>query len=303
MGMVAWVRNYVKMMTKEKWIVNDNDRTRMSDIDAYIKGGRKPWSRGYEESKFGFVKDVLSDRLLMEKFLVSEQLPKSYGYGYDERVIEYPWTITRLSDKKGRLLDAGSVFNFDVIVENPRISGKDFTVFTLAPEPRNYWQKGISYNYGDLRELPFRDGWFDEIISLSTLGHVGMNTCMYTKGRTSGKIGLEATKAVKELTRVLKCGGLFLGSVVFGKHQIIEWSDGSPFAEQFDSRMLEDLLAAFSPCSRASVSFYKYTDDGWEISTEEACRDSEYYNIHRAESYEADLAAAARAVALFEVLK
>jgi len=303
MGMVAWVRNRMKMMSKEKRIVNDDDRRRMSDIDAYIEGGRKPWSRGYEESKFDFIRDVLSDKPLMEKFLVSEELPKSYGYGYDERVVEYPWTITRLSDKKGRLLDAGSVFNFDVIVENPRISGKDFTVFTLAPEPRNYWQKGISYNYGDLRELPFRDDWFDEIISISTLGHIGMDTSMYTQGRTSGKIGLEATKAVRELTRVLRPGGLFLGSVVFGKHQIIEWSDGSPFAEQFDSRMLKDLLAVFSPCSKVSVFFYRYTEAGWEISTEEACQDSEYYNVHKAKSYDADLAAAARAVALIEVLK
>ena len=66
------------------------ERKRQADIKAYLKGGRKPWSRGYQLSKFEFIKHVLSDDYLMKRFRALEPLPDGYGYGYDERVVEYP---------------------------------------------------------------------------------------------------------------------------------------------------------------------------------------------------------------------
>lgn len=276
---------------------------RQAGIRVYIRGGRKPWSRGYQLSKFDFIRSVLNDDELMARFRSLDQLPDDHGYGYDERVVEYPWTLSRLSVGEGKLLDAGSVFNFREIIEHPTISSKEFTIFTLAPESNAFWQRGISYHYGDLRELPFRDNWFDEIISISTLGHVGMDNRMYTGENTHGEIGLEAEKAVRELIRVLRPGGTFLVSVVFGRHQLIEWKDGSPFAEQFDSLLLKDLLRVFSSCASVSTDFFKYTQSGWNVSTEEECQGLEYFNIHTATSFAPDNAAAARAVALIEAVK
>jgi len=277
-------------------------RSARADVKAYIKGGRKPWSRGYNLSKFDFVTNVLNNDELMAKFGAQQVLPDGYGYGYDERVVEYPWTLSRLSADSSKFLDAGSVFNFREIVEHPKFSGKHVTIFTLAPEKHAFWEKGISYCYGDLRQLPFRDNWFDEICTISTLGHVGMDNRIYTKKEGSGQIGLEAEKAVKELIRVLRPGGKILASVVFGKHQLIEWN-GSPFAEQFDSILLKSLLRVFSSCSSVSVSFYIYTKNGWNISTEEECQGVEYFNIHTTALFDPDNAAAARAVALIEVVK
>ncbi len=278
-------------------------RRRRSDIKAYMQGGRRPWSAGYHECKFDFIRTVLADSSRMELFRTMKPLPGNFGYGFDERVVEYPWTISRLSEGAGKLLDAGSVFNYREIVEHPKISKKHFTVMTLAPETHAFWQKGISYHYGDLRELPFRDEWFDEVISLSTLGHIGMDNRMYTRETSHGEIGLEAGKAVGELIRVLRPGGRFLASVVFGRHQLIDWKDGSPFAEQFDSALLESLLAAFSGCGRVAAYFYKYDEKGWNVCREEDCRDLEYFNVHTAKSFAPDNAAAARAVALIDVVK
>lgn len=277
-------------------------KRRQADVRAYIRGGRKPWTRGYNLSKFDFIHDVLNDTGLMGKFWSLERLPDGYGYGYDERVVEYPWTLSRLSDEGGQFLDAGSVFNFPEILDDPRVSNKNITIFTLAPEDSAFWQRGISYHYGDLRELPFRDNWFDEVCSISTLGHIGMDNRMYTGSNELGKIGLEAEKAVAELIRVLRPGGKFLCSVVFGKHQLIEW-DGTTFAEQFDSLLLRDLLRSFSSCAAVSTYFYKYTENGWNVSTEEECQGIEYFNIHTATSLDPDYAAAARAVALIDVVK
>ena len=275
---------------------------RQADIEAYLKGGKKPWSRGYKASKFDFIQAALKDDALVEKFRCSDVLPKGYGYGYDERVVEYPWVLSRLGEGKSKLLDAGSAFNFPEIIESPKLAGKDITIFTLAPESKAFWEKGISYHYGDLREMPFKDGWFDEIVSISTLEHVGMNNQMYTRQNPSERIALEAKQAARELIRILRVGGKFLASVEFGRHQLIE-CDGTPFAEQFDSLLLEDLLTVFSSCESVSKSFYKYTENGWNLSTEQDCRGVEYFNIHTAKSYDSDNAAAARAVVLIEVIK
>jgi len=275
---------------------------RQKRIDSYIRGGHKPWSPGYQESKFDFIRQVLNDPSLMARFLKTERLPQGFGYGYDERVVEYPWVMTRLANQALRLLDAGSVFNYQEIIDHPKIANKKFTIFTLAPERNAFWQRGISYEYGDLRELPFRDNWFDEIISLSTLGHVGMDNRIYTKTETKTTIGLEAEKAVSELIRVLRPGGRFLISVVFGRHQLIEWN-GSPFAEQFDRNLLDGLLESFSSCASVSTDFYMYTKDGWNVCLDSDCSDVEYFNIHTKQTIEPDNAAAARAVALIDVTK
>ncbi|MFH1478589.1 MAG: methyltransferase domain-containing protein [Candidatus Omnitrophota bacterium] len=285
-----FIKNYIAQKIRQK------------DLAAYIKKGKKPWSRGYTPSKFDFIVETLNNEDLMELFFSSGHLPNGYGHGYDERVIEYPWVFSRLGIEKTRLLDAGSVLNFKEIIEMPKLSNKNITIFTLAPELNAFLDKGISYNYGDLRELPFRDNWFDEICSISTLGHVGMDNRIYTRKNTAGKVGLEAEKAVKELIRVLRPGGKFLASVVFGKHQLIEWN-GTPFAEQFNGLLLKDLLRSFSSCASIFISFYRYKKNGWDISTEEGCRDVEYFNIHTTRSFDSDYAAAARAVALIEVVK
>ena len=275
---------------------------RQAHIKAYLKGGRKPWSRGYSLCKFDFIKDVLNNEVLLEKFGRLEMLDDGYGYGYDERVVEYPWVLSQLSKDKSRLLDAGSALNFQEIIENTKLADKDITIFTLVPENKAFWKKGISYHYGDLRHLPFKDNWFDEIVSISTLEHVGMDNRIYTKKSSTQQVALEAKKAVKELIRTLRAGGKFLASVGFGKRQLIEWN-GIPFAEQFDSSLLEDILEEFEQCQSISTSFYKYTRNGWNISTEENCKDAEYFNIHTAHSIDSDNAAAARAVVLIKVIK
>ena len=277
-------------------------RKRQADIKAYLKGGRKPWARGYDSSKFDFIRNASNDDDLMVRFRSSESLSDGYGCRYDERVVEYPWTLSRLSAGEGKLLDAGSCFNFQEIIEDPRVSTKNLTIITLAPESNAFWQRRISYHYGDLRQLPFRDNWFDEVCSISTLGHIGMDNRMYTKLSTSGETSLRADQAIQELIRVLQPGGKFLASVVFGKRQLIEW-DGTVYAEQFDSLLLDDLLKSFSACTSIVTAFYKYTENGWNVATEEECQGLEYFNIHTTTSFDPDYAAAARAVALIEVVK
>jgi SAM-dependent methyltransferase len=279
------------------------DEKRLTEIAEYEKNGRKPWSRGYLAAKFAFIEKCLADPVVMEGFRADKPLPDGFGHGYDERVVEYPWVLSRLNRGGGRLLDAGSCFNYPEIVGRSEVADKDFSIFTLAPEANCFWEKGISYLYGDLRDMPFRDDWFDEVISISTLGHVGMDNRLYTNTVEDGKVGLEAEQAVGELVRILKPGGKLYVSVVYGVHQLIEWSDGSVFAEQFDETLLADLVKAFGGCSEVGVTIYGYTQKGWNVSTLKDHAEVEYYNIHVAHGFDADNAAAARAVAFIEARK
>ncbi|MBA7710007.1 hypothetical protein ES703_118934 [subsurface metagenome] len=195
---------------------------RQANIRAYAMGGRKPWSYGYSYSKFNFIRKVLNDDDLMAKFRNLAPLPHGYGTRYDERVVEYPWALSRLSASEGKLLDAGSIFNFREIIEHPVVSIKDLTILTLAPEANAFWQRGISYHYGDLRQLPFRDNWFDEVCCISTLGHIGMDNRMYTKENTPREIGLEAAQAVKELIRVLRPKGWIIS--IYIRRRRLTWT-------------------------------------------------------------------------------
>ena len=113
---------------------------------------------------------------------------------------------------------------------------------------------------------------------------------------------MDAEKAINELLRVLKPGGRLLISVVFGKHQLIE-IDGVPYAEQFDSELLGHTVKIFSDCHSVSTSCYLYTRKGWNISFQEEASKEEYFNIHVKKVFDPDMAAAARAVALIDVIK
>ncbi len=273
------------------------------DKCIYNVSGKKPWSRGYETAKFEYISRVIDNKELMSKFCNNEQLPGNYGIALDERVVEYPWVISRLEKSRKRLLDAGSVFNFETIIDKDIFQDKDLTIVTLAPEPNAFNAKKISYVYCDLRQLPFRDDWFDEINCLSTLGHVGMDNKNYTgQQESTKKVNLEAEKATSELLRVLKPDSKLFISVVFGKNMQIEWG-GVPYAEQFDEELLNTYLKIFEGSRKVDVFFYKYDKSGWNITTIDQCKDLEYYNIHTSKSYDEDMAAAARAVALIEVVK
>ena len=85
-----------------------------------------------------------------------QNLPPGYGVAMDERVVEYPWVFARLTTV-GKMLDAGSTFNHDFLLERPPLRGADLTIMTLAPEKRCYWYNGYSYVFGDLRDTMFAD--------------------------------------------------------------------------------------------------------------------------------------------------
>src|SRR5213594_3006260 len=91
-------------------------------ILAYVARGRVPWTPGYGSFRESYVSKVLSNRELMTAFRDNRPLPPRYGFGLDERVIEYPWVLSRLRDSSTMLLDAGSALNHSFLLNGRRLT-------------------------------------------------------------------------------------------------------------------------------------------------------------------------------------
>jgi SAM-dependent methyltransferase len=279
---------------------------RKLDVAAYLRNGRRPWSRGYYAYKERYIKRWLSDPAFLERLEIDGTLPAGFGEFLDERVVEYPWVLSRVARGPGRWLDAGSAFNYAYTLQHPRLEGKEITIVTLAPEALCFWNKRISYVFADLRDLPFRDDYFDEVVSVSTIEHVGKdNTRLYTADPAFDENNnRDYFRAVRELKRVCKPGGKVTITVPYGQYTDFGWY------QQFDQIKIDELIAAFAP-ERTSESYYVYENGGWGRTRKDACghllgfdiHQTRYMNPESAQDYDPDFAASSRGVAALELWK
>ncbi len=266
-------------------------------IQNYLTSGQKPWSVGYEEYREKAISENLRDEDLICRFRSNESLPAKYGYRLDERVVEFPWTLSRLDFSESVLLDAGSALNFPYLITHSKFMRKQIIIYALSPE-EVIRDARISYVYGDLRRTLFRNDCFDEIVNISTLEHIGMNnTLLYSSDSRFNEHRLEDyLVVVQEFKRLLKPGGRLFITVPFGCYENHGW------LQQFDQAMVERVQQVFEGNS-SDISYYRYNEDGWNVSTAEDCANCRYFDIHRQSGYGPDYAAAARAVACLELVK
>jgi SAM-dependent methyltransferase len=270
------------------------------------KPEKSPWTPGYETAKDRLITKTLADPALVSSFRAGSELPKGHGIGIDERCVEYPWALSRLEIGAQRILDAGSVLNHEILVDSPLLRDRALHILTLAPESNCFWSRGISYIYASLLDIPTRNDYYDAVVCLSTLEHVGFDNFVFTGSHEPARPD-EFLLAMREVRRVLKPGGVLLLSVPFGARQ-----DFGAF-RQFDLGLVTAAIDAFAPAREVRQRFYRYTVDGWNLSTAAACGDSRYVDWV-AEAWqgkpwpeprrvESDFAAAARAVACVEFVK
>jgi len=278
------------------------ERVRIQD---YLRSGRPPWSSGYVEYRRQYLRDVLYNESLLEIFSDSKPLPVGFGFRLDERSVEIPWTLARLSKQVGRLLDAGSSLNYEFVLKAPALAKMKTTIMTLAPEGAAYWKLGVSYVFDDLRNLAFRDEWFDAIVCISTIEHVGMDNSMYAGTEDVAKPGnpKEFLTAIGELRRALKSSGVLYITFPFGQYQNFGWF------QQFDSQLVDLLVDGFNPSS-VTETIFRYESDGWKLSNRDSCSQCRYpseaiqfFEQQSTAAYPPDAPAGAEAVVCLELRK
>ena len=86
----------------------------------------------------------------------------------------------------------------------------------------------FQFAQGDIRHTDFEDGFFDAIVAISTIEHVGI-----LDGDRQGDV-----KAIKEMTRILAKEGVMLITIPYGKEQTID-----NFQKVYDEKAVNDLFA------------------------------------------------------------
>jgi SAM-dependent methyltransferase len=275
-------------------------------LNSYLKSDRRPWRFGYGEYRNKYLADILSNASRLEIFLKFEALPLRYGFRLDARMVEIPWVLARVAKQAGKLLDAGSSLNHDLVLGSRPLEDKKITIVTLAPEAECHWKRGISYVFDDLRDLEFRDAYFDIVTCISTIEHVGMDNTMYTGFSESH--GVEKPRdfilAIKEMRRVLKPNGVLYITFPFGRYENHGWF------QQFDSQLTDTLIGEFAP-SHFRETVFRYDPDGWKVSDRASCEDCRFFDVHRSKyfdpksmiDYPPDYPAGERAVVCLELFK
>lgn len=259
----------------------------------YVARGRQPWSPGYYTAK----KETICSAIDSGLFSGGRELPFGYGRHIDERSVEYPWLFSQLPKCPGKVLDAGSALNHRFLVEREPLKDAQLTIMTLAPEKRCFWDRAISYVFGDLRKTFFADATFDVVASVSTIEHIGLDNTMLYTGDASKKESddLGFMLAVAEFKRILRPGGLCMITVPFGRRGVHGWY------QVFDFDLVMKVVDAFQS-SEHTIEYFGYSQDGWRRAEHEEIMDAEFFDVHEGKSFGPDLAAGARGVACIRLV-
>jgi SAM-dependent methyltransferase len=254
-----------------------------------------PWSHEYNAAHRDFLIRALDDLDLLFAFKGDAELPAGYGVGFDERVVEFPWLLTR--SLSGLVLDAGSTLNHPHILGRlrPRLDG--LHIVTLTPEEQAFPFLDVSYLYADLRRLPMADGVYDHVVCVSTLEHVGMDNSYYgAAAPRSEDPDADLEHAIAELRRVLRPGGVLTVTVPFGEPEDFGWQ------RIFALDGIERMEGWFAPAS-SRRTFFRYTAGGWQRASAEESAGARYRDHFSNPAIQPDRAVAARAVACLQLEK
>ena len=151
----------------------------------------------------------------------------------NERIIEIPFAIQAVAGlPKGiKILDLGCT-------ESPlplQLSGLGYQVTGFDFREYPYQHPNLTFVQGDMTQLPFENETFHGVMCISTLEHVGIG--FYSDPR---QVAQADKKAMAEIIRVLKPGGIFVLTAPYGikaqtDHQRV-----------YDQKGIEDLLGALN---------------------------------------------------------
>ena len=174
--------------------------------------------------------------------------------GTDERVIELPWVLARLSGRSA--LEVGYAF-----AEPPYLAALLRAGFErlVGVDLARADVPGLETVQADVRELPFADREFDLVLCVSTLEHVGADNAQYGVEAPGGAAA--RLDALRELRRVLAPSGRLLLTVPCGEPGDYGWF------RQEDVRGWNRLVAR-AGFFVEEQEVYELGEEGWRATRE-----------------------------------
>jgi SAM-dependent methyltransferase len=166
-----------------------------------------------------------------------------------ERIVEYPFAIKSIIvlPKRSKIAVVGC--HGDLLTTVLPELGYETYGIDVKPFPLKY--EKFHFHQEDIRKTGFPSNFFDAVIAVSTIEHVGI-----FDGDEEGD-----KRAVAEIQRILKPNGIFVATVPFAKeHAKIQMQQ-----RIYDKASLEDLLAGLKI---NTLLFYTRSKQGlWEITS------------------------------------
>lgn len=171
------------------------------------------------------------------------------------RIVEYPWVLRNIPSE-GRILDIGSTGSQLPLM----LAGLGYEVWTI--DIRKYEYEGIINDLncivGDIRETNFQDSFFDIVLAVSTIEHIGLGRY----GDITDKEG--DVNTMKEIKRIMTNEGILLMTLPFGIKSI------SKLHRVYDQNSLIVLLEDFNV---EKIEYFQKTDLFWIKSSKEQVSD------------------------------
>jgi O-antigen chain-terminating methyltransferase len=170
-----------------------------------------------------------------------------------ERIVEYPFACESLKDvpKDAKILDVGctpSTLPLELAAFGYKVWGID-----LLEYPSTH--PNFKFVMEKIEKSPFPDEFFDVVLCISTLEHIGLYGFLYPATEISAD-----KKAVREMARVVKTGGKVVVTVPYG----VPYTAAN--YRVYDSKRLKEVIGDLQ------IEIFKtfmYTDEKWLPCTEE----------------------------------
>lgn len=161
--------------------------------------------------KISYLLDRLGIRI--PEIFWKEEIVRFITESKSERIVEIPLILRSIPRKKSKILDIGCRYSLLPI----QLSSMGHKVYGIDIYPYQRKHPNLHFLKGDFLEAHLKNNFFDVVISLSTIEHIGL-------GFYKEKLNNEGDRdAVEKVKRILKPKGTFLLTVPFGKPTDSNW--------------------------------------------------------------------------------
>ena len=174
-----------------------------------------------------------------------------------ERVVEIPWVLSRYHREK-RVLDIGTTNANSLYLRH--LQGLGISELHGVDLASRRFHK-IQMHVSDVRNMPFPDAYFELVLCISTIEHIGLNNERYLVQPQRGAEGDLAT--LQEINRVLIPRGRVLITTPCGVAGTHDWY------RQYDVPGWRKLVSR-AGFEHLSLDLYDHSEAGWKRVSEDS---------------------------------